>query len=300
MSKKIKLIYIASNGRSGSTLLDMLIGLHSKCFTLGEFQFLPIDYKYNTQPCGCNRRVDSCDFWGDIIKQNKNIIVNGTISRFRNFGFGKVIRWNELKEIYLNIPKSDCSLIKKYGRENFLVLKSVLEKVKKSNNVYYLIDASKDPYRLKWLAQSGYFDLSVLHIIKNPLAFVYSMTKKEKSFIKKMFMTFRMSVRWVIENMIIAKVADKFIGKKKYLKIKYEKLASDHIVQTQSIFNFLKIHDHSISNNKYQSNNHAINGNKMRHEKNSIFLDEKWRKEMGIFFKFICNITTILFRKIYN
>ena len=74
MSKKIKLIYISSNGRSGSTLLDMLIGIHSKCFTLGEFQVLPIDYLYNTQPCGCNRRVDSCDFWADIIEQNKNII----------------------------------------------------------------------------------------------------------------------------------------------------------------------------------------------------------------------------------
>ena len=45
MQKKIKLIYIASNGRSGSTLLDMLIGKHKSCFTLGEFQVLPIDKK---------------------------------------------------------------------------------------------------------------------------------------------------------------------------------------------------------------------------------------------------------------
>lgn len=300
MSKKIKLIYISSNGRSGSTLLDMLIGIHSKCFTLGEFQVLPIDYLYNTQPCGCNRRVDSCDFWADIIEQNKNIIINGTISKFRNFGYGKVLRWNELQEIYLNINKSDFNLIKKYGQENFLVLKSVFEKVKKSKDVYYLVDASKDPYRLKWLAQSGYFDLNVLHIIKDPMAFVYSMIKEEKSFIKKMYLTLRMSIRWVIENLIIVKVANKYIGKRKYLKIKYEKLASDHTVQLQSIFNFLKIYDHSISDNRFRHYNHAISGNKMRNENNSIYLDEKWKKEMGIFFKFICNITTILFRKIYN
>ena len=132
------------------------------------------------------------------------------------------------------------------------------------------------------------------------MAFVYSMIKEEKSFIKKMYLTLRMSIRWVIENLIIVKVANKYIGKRKYLKIKYEKLASDHTVQLQSIFNFLKIYDHSISDNRFRHYNHAISGNKMRNENNSIYLDEKWKKEMGIFFKFICNITTILFRKIYN
>jgi len=299
-SDRIKLVYISSNGRSGSTLLEMLIGKHSKCFTLGEFQVLPIDYLHNTQPCGCKKRVENCDFWTDIINQNKNLIVNGTISKFRNYGNGKVIRWNELKELFLNFSASDYDLIKKYGKENFLVLQTVFNKVKKNKDVYYLIDASKDPYRLKWLAQSGYFDLYVLHIIKKPQAFVFSMIKNEKNFLLKWYLTLRMSIRWIIENIIIMKVVDKYIPQKKYIKIKYEDLASDHKGKLKSIFDFLKINDSFESDQGFKHFNHAISGNKMRFKMNSISLDEKWKLEMGKFFIFICVLITKLFKKIYN
>ena len=36
------LIYITSNSHSGSTLLDMLIGSHSACLTLGEIHKLTL------------------------------------------------------------------------------------------------------------------------------------------------------------------------------------------------------------------------------------------------------------------
>ena len=42
---KIQVLYIVSNGRSGSTLLQMLLNLHKNIFTVGEIQELPNELK---------------------------------------------------------------------------------------------------------------------------------------------------------------------------------------------------------------------------------------------------------------
>ncbi len=57
---KFKLIYIASNGRSGSTLLDLLLGTHSNIWILGEFQNLPWELIEPRQTCGCGTAVEHC------------------------------------------------------------------------------------------------------------------------------------------------------------------------------------------------------------------------------------------------
>lgn len=299
-NNKIQLIYISSNGRSGSTLLDMLTGRHKNCFTLGEFQMLPIDYLHNTQPCGCGKRVDHCIFWSDVIKKNQEIINSNNISKFRNFGGGKVLRWTELIEIFFNISTSNLQEITKYGENNHKILSTILEKIGKTKKTLYLVDASKDPYRLKWLAQSGYFDIKVLHIVKTPESFVFSMTKNEKSFFKKLNKTIRMSIRWIVENIIIMKVTKKFINKENYKKIKYEELASNVNKQLKFIHKFLDLEKDDFFDEKFIYPNHAISGNLMRFKINKISLDEKWKSDMTAISKNICRFITAPFEKIYK
>ena len=42
-----KYIFICSAGHSGSTLLDMLIGSHGQCESLGEVVLLPMEFALN-------------------------------------------------------------------------------------------------------------------------------------------------------------------------------------------------------------------------------------------------------------
>lgn len=292
---KIKLIYIVSNGRSGSTLLDMLIGKHSKCYTLGEFQMLPIDFEYNTQPCGCGESLKNCHFWSQIYLANEKIIDEGVISRFRNFGAGKLLRWNELKSVYLNKPEriEEKQEIYKYGQENYTVFTSVLNKVREEMDVEYLVDASKDLYRLKWLAQSELFDISVLHIIKSPEAFVYSMRKSEMRFFPKMKRTIRMSLRWVIENHFINKVCSKYIVNGRYTKVKYEDLASNTQDELKNLFSKINLtYEKNILEGGFFHENHAISGNKMRFKSSVIKLDQKWKSELSLFQRILIKAIT--------
>jgi hypothetical protein len=59
MSKK--LLSIVGSGRSGSTLLTLLLGSHPKCFSLGELNKLYRYHRKDQNLCGiCKMK---CDFW---------------------------------------------------------------------------------------------------------------------------------------------------------------------------------------------------------------------------------------------
>lgn len=294
----IDLVYICSNGRSGSTLLEMMISRSNTCFTVGEFQVLPIDLIHNTQPCGCGVSVSMCNFWNNVLNNDTETIKNSSISRFRNFGAGKVLRYIEILELLTNL-KFSTQPKKKYCDENFSILQNVKNEVK--DPIKYIVDASKDPYRLKWLTNTSQFNIKVLHIIKQPEAFVYSMTKNELGILKKYLLTIRFSLRWIVENLIISRVIHKYINKTNFKKIRYEEFCTDNVQSMKKIYNFLEIEDQNINENiSYFHNNHAISGNKIRFKNTIIKLDEKWKYELSIAQKFIIKLIVLMFyKKIY-
>jgi len=58
--------YICAAGRSGSTLLDTLIGAHPDAVSVGELLHLPKNLALNTV-CACGKAVAECDFWTRVI-----------------------------------------------------------------------------------------------------------------------------------------------------------------------------------------------------------------------------------------
>ena len=128
MNEKINLIYIVSNGRSGSTLLDMLLGNHSNCFTTGEFQMLPADLMFNTQPCGCGSSISSCEFWTKICLLNQPILEHGDINKFRERpnNAGRVFRASELLDTLKNHSNLVQEKYDSYGYENWRIMQDIM------------------------------------------------------------------------------------------------------------------------------------------------------------------------------
>jgi hypothetical protein len=67
MHGRLPLVYILSNGRSGTTLLDLLLGAHPRVWTVGEVQNLPWEMRYPRAPCGCGNPVQESPFWAPIL-----------------------------------------------------------------------------------------------------------------------------------------------------------------------------------------------------------------------------------------
>ncbi len=59
-------VYICSAGHSGSTLLDLLIGSHSRIASLGEIWHLSKNLALNTE-CSCGVAVRDCVVWREVV-----------------------------------------------------------------------------------------------------------------------------------------------------------------------------------------------------------------------------------------
>jgi len=58
---------VLSSGRSGSTLLDRLLGLHPQVRSLGEVVHWPKTLTLD-EPCTCGERMTQCPFWCSVAK----------------------------------------------------------------------------------------------------------------------------------------------------------------------------------------------------------------------------------------
>lgn len=320
MNKKINLIYIASNGRSGSTLLDLLLGGHPECWTLGEFQMLPWEIKEHRQSCGCGEQVDQCQFWKPILRYHHHLLDRGEIHRFRQaHGAGKVLRWNELWALWTGTRLQDnrrrLKSIQQYGKQNIAVMEDILLQAKKvkGDQVSWLVDASKDPYRLFWLAQSGQFNLKVIHLVKDPRAFVYSMVKgRTRADTYKTGL--RMAGRYLVENYVIDLVIKKtgmhvlsletcsaYVDRSSALILRYEDLAKNPQVTMESVYSWLGVDCDSLEVNTFRTiAQHAISGNKMRYQSTPIRLDQKWKTESPTYLKVLTLLMTLPSAKRYG
>src|SRR5215510_6114841 len=65
----VKVLFIAGSGRSGSTLLDMLLGQIGGFHSTGELRFIWSRGIGQNQLCGCGKPFRECEFWTEVVKE---------------------------------------------------------------------------------------------------------------------------------------------------------------------------------------------------------------------------------------
>lgn len=62
----LKVLYVAGCGRSGSTLLSVMLNAHSLIVSVGELKFLA-EWLARSAPCTCGMSVMECPFWSRVL-----------------------------------------------------------------------------------------------------------------------------------------------------------------------------------------------------------------------------------------
>lgn len=169
------LIYIAGVGRSGSTLLDTILGEGKNCISIGEFRQFWKSFILKNGLCTCQKNYKNCIFWKQILRE-----LFGNNENIKNIA----IYYYKLQKIVERIPlinlKKQKEYISKYHKEINEVekfLRKIYNEIIKFSKAKVIIDSSKMPH---WLIVLKRFvpNLMVIHLVRDPRAVAYSWTKK--------------------------------------------------------------------------------------------------------------------------
>lgn len=83
-----RVLCISGSGRTGSTLLSILLSQNADCFNLGQSRDLWKAYRKNDQ-CSCEQTVKNCSVWkeviGNLVKDNPDFKVKDVQNDMRQF-----------------------------------------------------------------------------------------------------------------------------------------------------------------------------------------------------------------------
>jgi hypothetical protein len=142
-----KVVYILSDVRSGSTLLDQLLGAHPQAASLGEVSHLKayalqdrsIYNPVHPLDCSCGKSFADCEFWTAIERALGRPFADLKLMPDLTGRIGKLLRK------YPSTFKRVSRLWRRIGRDSLGLYDAVFE----SARADFLIDSSKNPFRFR-------------------------------------------------------------------------------------------------------------------------------------------------------
>ena len=216
-----KVIYIAGYGRSGSTILDIVLNAHAQIVGVGELSYL-VEEREGGFPCSCGKSYADCEFW------NRICALNPVQADFRKI---------RLIEHFLFLPALLLGLIpfgikKEYLRYN----QGLFDAISTTAGKPIVVDSSKSAYKtsgrffaLKHIANQ---DVFVIHLIRNGMDTLTSLLVKgsnralEGRGTSIKISAVRAILGWVIANMT-AGLLGRLMGPGRYMCMRYEDFIAD-------------------------------------------------------------------------
>ena len=284
--RRVKVLYVAGLGRSGSTILANTLGQVEGFFSGGELNFIWKHALIENRLCGCGKPSRECPFWGPVF--------NGEFGGQSEELASEMMRLQYAGARTRHIPL----MLTEGGREKIRVrLGKFLENtgrlyraIQAVSGSRVVVDTSKEPAYGYALGMVDGIDLRVLHLIRDPRAAAYSWAKKkrqpdspDREFMHQKSPT-QSAVLWDAWNSAIEALwRDK---PENYLRLRYE----DFIAEPRHSFEqILKLVDEEEANLPLEGEravklgiSHTVSGNPNRFDTGTVELksDQDWAGKM--------------------
>ncbi len=168
---KGEIIFIAGEGRSGSTLFDIVLGAQENAFSCGELQNFTKKGLVNEEFCSCGQRVPQCSFWSEVSarwsRERTLSLEEYNLAWLRYFGSYKRV-FGLLKNAIL--PSKQFSDLVNDTEKLYDAIFAL------RGNDLYLIDSSKLPLRILLLKKMKY-KVRVMHTVRQLHGVILSRSK---------------------------------------------------------------------------------------------------------------------------
>jgi hypothetical protein len=174
---RIKVLYIAGIGRSGSTLLSRMLGQIDGFESVGELHHLwqtGAPMLATDELCGCGSSYAECQFWPQVMET-----ALGHVDQIR---LDELARLKRQTDRVRYIPAMRSPLKPPgFGRRLRRYLPTVLSlytAIQNTSQSRVIVDATKDPSSLYLLAALPEVEVTVLHLTRDPRGVAHSWAKK--------------------------------------------------------------------------------------------------------------------------
>ena len=202
-ARPVRVLYIGGLGRSGSTLLDRMLGQLPGFFSAGEVREVWQRGVRENRLCGCGTPFRECEVWARVGRAA--------------FGGWDRIDVDEVMKLARNADRHSCFPLLLFPqawppfaanlRRYVTLLTSLYRAIRDVTESQTIIDSSKTPSSAFVLRQVPDVDLSAVHLIRDSRAVAYRWTKKVRRPDTRgrvvdphRYAPWRVALRWVMRN----------------------------------------------------------------------------------------------------
>jgi hypothetical protein len=280
-ARPLMVVYIAGDGRSGSTLLDRLIGSYPGTFSCGELGNLLQSAAAPDEFCACGSLAGECDFWRKVLERWRGAVPGFSEREYRLLQ----LRYERLRSLLrpFNEMNTDSPSFVRYAEYTRALFGAIAE----LSGASVIIDSSKGPARALALSRIPGLDLRMLHLVRDVRGVAYSLRNpnrgkpKEGVPVKKRS-NLRFAGTWATINYFCEHVRPKIAGPNLFLR--YEDYTADldgTLARLADLLGTQRIgFEASASHLMRQGHQVAGNDGRMRPVQR-VATDEAWRRQFG-------------------
>jgi hypothetical protein len=284
----VPVLFIAGFGRSGSTLLDRLLGSTPGFHSGGELAGFWNQGLVNDRLCSCGTRFSCCPFWGAVGSKSFSTLSTDevdTVIRYLGSIFPARKMWRIL------VRRTRQRLVASAPPQFFDITARVYQGLRDMSARRVVVDSSKLATYLALLAEVPSLEVHVVHLVRDPRAVAHSwlrplVTDPDGCSTMPQFGAVKSAALWLIMNASVEWVARRL--RLPYVRVRYEDLVKDPARIVGHIRSGILTDKDSGSGNASPLEEdidlgvaHSISGNPMRFQQGrmSVVEDADWRAD---------------------
>jgi hypothetical protein len=277
----VPVLYIAGAGRSGTTLLEMILGNRPSFFSVGELRYFWEYWQAGNWLCGCGEPLNGCPFWSKVHERLHTAGVD--IDSMAAMAH----RYNRTRNLFYIAWQRErffpTAFVEATGR--------LYQAIQVESGAEVIVDSSKVPSHLFLLDYTREIDLRVLHLVRDGRAVAYSWSQQRKRELGQTGPTVQMPVKSSLKAMMVWLIENQFAARARqtvdyYTLMRYEDFGHLPDTSLAAALQTLKL---PAPNLGYLRDcgfpiaaTHSVGGNPLRFSQRTVTIraDEKWHQAM--------------------
>lgn len=285
---RVTVLYVAGVGRSGSTLLESLLGSLPNWLGVGETMHLPERGLRDDQRCGCGEAFSQCAFWRAVGTRAFGGWASVDVDRW----LGLADRVDRNRNLPLLLRPTLSRRFEAEHRELVDRCGSVVVAAAREAGADVVVESSKHPSFGLVLGAHPELDVRVVHVVRDSRGVAYSWTKQirrpeivDRVEFMPTYPPAQIAGRWFAWNGALSALASK--TRRPTLRVRYEDFvrSPETVVRTIAEFAGTDVGDDAIAallTNGPTRFQHSVAGNPLRFADGPVDLrvDDQWRREL--------------------